>query len=101
MAHAGVYMAGSLGHLWKLPRTVVATTRTKVSMQFFGPLSEFINPTNSIPSKHPLREMFSQLHKRGHVYRLTSIERKSFEQYEPVLEAPGLITARSEHWIFR
>jgi hypothetical protein len=96
-----VDMTGALGHLWKLPRTVVATTRAKVSMQFFGPLSEFTNPTNSIKNKHPLREMLIQLHNRGHIYRLTSIERKSFEQYEPVLEALGLITTRSEHRIFR
>jgi hypothetical protein len=74
-----VDMTGALGHLWKLPRTVVATTRAKVSMQFFGPLSEFTWPMNSIPSNHPLREMFRQLGRRGHVYRLTSIERKSFE----------------------
>jgi hypothetical protein len=96
-----VDMTGALGHLWKLPRTVVATTRAKVSMQFFGPLSEFTNPTNSIKNKHPLREMLIQLHNRGHIYRLTSIERKSFEQYEPVLEALGLITTRSDHRIFR
>ncbi|RYO12838.1 hypothetical protein AA0121_g8855 [Alternaria tenuissima] len=96
-----VDMTGALGHLWKLPRTVVATTRAKVSMQFFGPLSEFTWPMNSIPSNHPLQKMFNQLHKRGHIYRLTSIERKSFEQYKPVLEALGLITTRSEHRIFR
>jgi hypothetical protein len=96
-----VDMTGALGHLWKLPRTVVATTRAKVSMQFFGPLSKFTNPTNSIKNKHPLREMLIQLHNRGHIYRLTSIERKSFEQYEPVLEALGLITTRSEHRTFR
>jgi hypothetical protein len=80
-----VDMTGALGHLWKLPRAVVATTRAKVSMQCFGPLDEFKNPTNNIPMKHPLRKMFVQLYKRGHIYELTSIERKSFEQYEPVL----------------
>jgi hypothetical protein len=98
-----VDMTGALGHLWKLPRTVVATTRAKVSMQFFGPLDESVHmhPRNSIKSEHPLREMLIQLHKRGHIYRLTSIECKSFEQYEPVLEALGLITNRSEHRIFR
>jgi superfamily I DNA and/or RNA helicase len=59
-----VDMTGALGHLWKLPRAVVATTRAKVSMQCFGPLDEFKNPTNNIPMKHPLRKMFVQLYKR-------------------------------------
>lgn len=96
-------MTGALGHLWKLPRTVVATTRAKVSMQLFGPLDEFVNmfSRNPIPSEHPLKKALIQLHKRGHIYQLTSKKRKSFEQYEPVLEALGLITTRSGHRTFR
>jgi hypothetical protein len=94
-------MTGALGHLWKLPRTIVATTRAKVSMQFFGPTFAFVNPTNAIKNSHPLIKMIRQLNELGHIYLLTSTERKSFEQYEPVLEALGLITARSEHQTFR
>ncbi|CAN9354262.1 unnamed protein product [Alternaria alternata] len=96
-----VDMTGALSHLWKLPRTVVATTRAKVSMQFIGPTFAFVNPTNAIKSSHPLIKMIHQLDELGHIYLLTSTERKSFEQYEPVLEALGLITARSEHQTFR
>ncbi|RYN45936.1 hypothetical protein AA0114_g8591 [Alternaria tenuissima] len=94
-------MTGALGHLWKTPRTVVAATRAKVSMQFFGPTFAFVNPTNAIKNSHPLIKMIHQLNELGHIYLLTSTERKSFEQYEPVLEALGLITARSEHQTFR
>ncbi|CAN9392146.1 unnamed protein product [Alternaria alternata] len=92
-------MTGALGHLWQTPRTVVAATRAKVSMQFFGPTFAFVNPTNVIENSHPLIKIIRQLNELGHIYLLTSIERKSFEQYEAVLEGLGLITARSECYV--
>ncbi|CAN9356776.1 unnamed protein product [Alternaria alternata] len=72
-------MTGALGHLWETPRTVVAATRSKVSMQFFGPTFAFVNPTNAIENSHPLIKMIRQLNELGHIYLLTSTERKSFE----------------------
>ncbi|CAN9379092.1 unnamed protein product [Alternaria alternata] len=92
-------MTGALGHLWQTPRTVVAATRAKVSMQFFGPTFAFVNPTNAIENSHPLIKMIHQLNELGHIYLLNSTERKFFEQYEPVLEGLGLITARSERYV--
>ncbi|OAL44542.1 hypothetical protein IQ07DRAFT_578077 [Pyrenochaeta sp. DS3sAY3a] len=77
--HVYLDFANNLGFIKGLPRTLVALTRARVSMEIYGDWENFTDI--NMPSSHPLKELFKFVSQHKYIVRVTPNDRKAYEQY--------------------
>lgn len=85
--HVYLDFANNLGFIKELPRTLVALTRARVSMEIYGDLEKFTHPNINMSWSHPLGELFRFVRKHKYIVRVTPDDRKAYEQYQDTFES--------------